>query len=468
MDRSDADSRDEPLGAYQVVRQLRGAERDIYLARKGLGAPEQLLVVVEGNVADRARLKAELARLRGVEHDAILKPVETFTLKGNRTVLVFGDFSGASLHRVMVQLQNDSERMALTAVCYIGARIAEALAAAHGATDEKGALAPIVHAHVAPEQVLLAWSGAVRLLGLGLGPFMEPSRLEARERGTEPYVAPELRGKDAPATIEANVYSLAAMVWALFSGRDPPAKVKAAPVRSVRTDVPARISDAIERNMSPDPAARDVSCRELGELLGEIGARKGRDELRWNLEVFRALIAIGDDDVTSVEAFPVSRPRPGAAPAEREPAPPAPSDEAPTPRVTDKQLAGEPGHGASAVGPAAKKANGGSVRDRLAKARGAETADAGQVPGAAATRGAGTLRGMARGEVPKTPAGTERTAPGKQSRSPSSFERPRGLAAKGADDARREEEEQNYTPSSEDSVTMVRGWHEKLAKDAEA
>ena len=336
MNQDGATSEAEPIGAYQVVRRLRGAERDIYLARKGLGAPEQLLVVVEADRDATVGLTRELARLRTIEDESILKPVETFGLKGQRTVLVFGDFSGASLHRVMRQLATDAERMALSAVCYIGARIGGALAAAHTALDPTGAVAPMIHTHMAPEQVLLAWTGDVRLLGLGLGPIMEASHLEARARGTEAYVAPELRGKNAPSTIAANVYSLAAIMWALFCGRAPPLAGPIEPVATLRGDVPPRISEAIERDMNPDPAVRSIGCRELADLLALLGVPKGRDELRWNLEIFRALIAIGDDDVTNLEAFPVSRPRPSLTPKSDDGGPTSATDHVPTPRVAAK------------------------------------------------------------------------------------------------------------------------------------
>jgi hypothetical protein len=156
----------------------------------------------------------------------------------------------------------------------IGVRIADALAAAHGAG--------VLHRDVKPGNILLDRYGNVALADFGLAampaPGMESSA--TRESLTPAYAPPEAFAMSEP-TAAGDIYSLGASLYALLSGRaphSPPdrqlsiAELMAAHRQPVLhlPGVPSTLVAELRRAMAYDPADRPPTAAALRDALAAI------------------------------------------------------------------------------------------------------------------------------------------------------------------------------------------------------
>jgi hypothetical protein len=160
------------------------------------------------------------------------------------------------------------------------AQMLEGLAHAH----ERG----IVHRDVKPSNVLLAEpDGSVRLLDFGLARLPQAETLTAAGDvpGTLAYIAPERLGGD-PATAAADVWAVGVLLWEALAGRHPfwesslletarAIETGAAPLASVRPDLPRPLLAAIDRALDLDPARRPPAG-VLAQTLRSAGTRRRR------------------------------------------------------------------------------------------------------------------------------------------------------------------------------------------------
>jgi serine/threonine-protein kinase PknK len=161
----------------------------------------------------------------------------------------------------------------------VGVRLAGALETAHRAG--------VLHRDVKPPNVLLTTYGEPQLADFGIARIAGSRETANVIVGSPPYIAPELfQGR--PVSVAADVYSLAATVFALLSG-DPPfpfrqgenpvafaRRVLAGPVPDLRAKgVPDPICSALELGLTVDPARRPSSAAAFGEVMRAAGAHVG-------------------------------------------------------------------------------------------------------------------------------------------------------------------------------------------------
>ncbi|MGH7626133.1 MAG: protein kinase domain-containing protein, partial [Gemmatimonadaceae bacterium] len=166
--------------------------------------------------------------------------------------------------------------------------VARALAYAHG----EG----VVHRDIKPENVLLS-GGAAVVTDLGIAKAIDISRTRDGKAdgavnftltqagsmlGTPAYMAPEQAAGDPGTDHRADIYAWGLIAWELLAGRHPfggrtsvHAIVAAqlsempAPLVSVRTDVPAALSELVQRCLAKDPDHRPASARAILAALDE-------------------------------------------------------------------------------------------------------------------------------------------------------------------------------------------------------
>jgi eukaryotic-like serine/threonine-protein kinase len=208
----------------------------------------------------------------------------------------------------------------------------------------------VIHRDVKPANVLLDASGRVKLTDLGIASAAEATGITTSGTvlGTPAYMAPELFEGER-ATGAADVYSIAAIAYEMFSGRrareggtpaaialratDPPPDL-----REHLPDAPA-LAAALARGMARDPAERPGSATELAdELAAAIETDRAGGEPT-------ALMPVADVDADDAAApapqgtaevrvapaeVPADEPEPVAPEPERERTP-APAASAPAP-----------------------------------------------------------------------------------------------------------------------------------------
>ena len=168
------------------------------------------------------------------------------------------------------------------AACQIGVNLADALAAAH----ELG----ILHRDLKPANILINRYGVVGIADFGLASIIAASGEQSvsRDALTPAYAPPESFRGDEPSPA-ADVYSMAATLYALMAGRPPrfPASgespgmaailaLHGRPVEDI-PGVPGRMTDILRACLAADPSRRLPSAALLrDELAAVLGGGRGR------------------------------------------------------------------------------------------------------------------------------------------------------------------------------------------------
>ncbi|RLB58346.1 MAG: hypothetical protein DRI90_16865, partial [Deltaproteobacteria bacterium] len=298
--------RPQTIGVYEVDHRLEGQSREVYLARSVLQPGRDfVLALFEVAEGDRLALEKEVKHCMQVEHPALTRTVEAFAHEG-KEVLVFESVMGASLHSLMIHLEQEGERLSDGAILHLGRALVEALEASHGATDERGKPLPLVHGQLSPYQVLIAWNGDVKLLGVGLSTIFRLAASNAQIPAEAlPYQAPEVR-HGGQVTTRANVYSAAALLWALFLQRTPPTDgtSRLESLVTARPDIPGAVAAALDQALEPSITKRTITCQKLAKAFAGSKDACDREDLKWNMEVFRALIKV--DEIIPTHSLPPS------------------------------------------------------------------------------------------------------------------------------------------------------------------
>ena len=295
----------ERVGSYEVIRRLEGPDREWYLARRDGGAATPvLLIVFEMRPEDAKLVRAEVERCKRLEHPAIVRVRELLEHQG-RQVLVCENPVGAPLSALLTDLLREHEVLADRAALHLGRMLFGGLAAAHAATDGSHRVAPLVHGQLGPHQVFVSRAGDVQITGFGLSRIFRLAQgVESAPEVAQPFLAPEVKRAAAP-SVRSNVYSAAAMLWALLARRGTESAVERLPLLAeLRPDLPAEVTKAIDQALEPSVVRRAITARELAATFDRVATEDGKRELGWNAEVLQAHDAPGDDAVPPPESFP--------------------------------------------------------------------------------------------------------------------------------------------------------------------
>lgn len=164
--------------------------------------------------------------------------------------------------------------------------VAHQVLAALGAAHSLG----IVHRDIKPANLLTGGGGGIKVADFGIATAInEAQALTATGLliGTPAYLAPE-RLAGAPASAQADLYSLAAVLYECLTGRKPfegPGTIELMsavmhqepePVARLRPGVDRTLAQVVERTLSKDPAGRPRSAEEMAR---ELDARDATDTL---------------------------------------------------------------------------------------------------------------------------------------------------------------------------------------------
>lgn len=256
-------------------------------------------------LAEEARLASRISHLNVV---AVYEVLEA----GGDVMIVMEWIHGVSLAQLLF---GEGPPLPLPAAAGIVVDMLRGLSAAHEARVDAGAIAPILHRDVSPENVLVGQDGVSRLTDFGIARHLgtEHHTRTGRVRGKAGYLAPELlRGE--PATVQSDLYSAAVVAWEAFAGRrlytsKNPAKLwmdvmnarEAPSLRSVRDDVPPELDELLREALARDPASRPKSAQAFVARLeaivvpasqariGEVVATLASAELERRADLARAL-----------------------------------------------------------------------------------------------------------------------------------------------------------------------------------
>lgn len=129
---------------------------------------------------------------------------------------------GVSLSRINRALVRREEEMPVRVAVEIAIQVADALAHAHGLTDEAGRPLELVHRDVSPQNILIDRTGVVKLADFGIARTVERVSRTATGvlKGKVPYMAPE-QIKAEPYDHRADLYALGVVLFELATGQTP-------------------------------------------------------------------------------------------------------------------------------------------------------------------------------------------------------------------------------------------------------
>jgi serine/threonine protein kinase len=257
------------LGRYELLRPLaRGGMAEVYLARRRAAGVEKWLVVkrMRPERAGDTRfldLFVREARLSmSLAHQNIV-PVFDFGRIDDQVFLAMERVEGKDLGACLAKAGPLPPLLA----AFIAAECCQALDYAHLRRGTDGTLLGIVHRDVTPRNVLLSWSGEVKLTDFGIASLAGED--SSKVIGTPAYMAPE-QARGEPVDARADVYAVGLILREAITGKrvragdDREATLAAARSGELAAwDDTGPLAAIANRATSADPAARYIDARAM-------------------------------------------------------------------------------------------------------------------------------------------------------------------------------------------------------------
>jgi serine/threonine-protein kinase len=219
------------FGQYTLTARLgRGGMADVYRARREGAAGFERTVVVKKILSshnedpqfvdmfiNEAKIAARLT------HPNIVQVYELGE-QDSEFFIVMEYVKGKDLLRLLRTLaQNKPEAPAVPPLvaAYIARETARGLGHAHDHTDENGAVKPIVHRDVSPQNIMLSYDGQVKLVDFGIAKALDTMKEETRTgalKGKFAYMAPEQVGGHSPGP-QSDIFAAGVVLHEMLTGR---------------------------------------------------------------------------------------------------------------------------------------------------------------------------------------------------------------------------------------------------------
>jgi serine/threonine protein kinase len=208
------------------------------------------------------------------------------------------------------------------AAWHIVERVLVALAYAHGFREDDGQITPIVHRDLSPSNILLDWTGGVKIADFGIAKVLGVSTgtRVGVVKGTLGCMAPE-QARGEPVDERADVYAAALLAWRLATGRVPFAQQqrdefellramrnpRLKPLAVLRPDLPEPLLDAVARALEPVRERRTIGAAELADVVrAHVDVGSGREELASLLGSWRGALERAVRRVAAADKTPPS------------------------------------------------------------------------------------------------------------------------------------------------------------------
>ncbi|MCL2470135.1 MAG: serine/threonine protein kinase [Propionibacteriaceae bacterium] len=311
------------IPGFSYLRDLgHGGFADVYLYSQDTPHRQVAVKVLHADMAGSqaaARLNKEADAMAGLSgHQNIVTVFSSGVAMDGRPYLVMEYYPGAALSQGLRKTG-----WSLANVLKIGIQLAGALESAHRytspglGTDSQG----ILHRDVKPANILMD-----RFSRPVLGDFgIAMTDVEASRGGAQgmsiPWSPPESFDKNPRPTRQSDIWSLAATMYALLTGRPPfeiPGgdnrqhvmidRIRNAPYRPLgRVDAPASLDQVLSTAMAKSPQARYPSMKAFGMALREVEAELHLPATQMDiLEDSDGDDRIGDDETAGTSLRPLT------------------------------------------------------------------------------------------------------------------------------------------------------------------
>ena len=277
----------ELFGRYTLLKRLgAGGMGEVFLARSSVTNEELVLKRILPHLTENPRfLRLFLDETRiasRLVHPNIARIHELGEVDGTWFVAM-ELVSGNDLRELLKRSRELGHHLPLEVALGIAVEIAKGLSHAHGATDAQGRSLHVVHRDVSPHNILVARSGAVKLIDFGVAKAANKSVQTGTGilKGKFPYMAPE-QAQAKPVDPRTDVFALGIVLWEmicaryLFRGKTDAATLKlvreaSVPVpSSLRDDVPEALDQVVMKALRKEPRDRYPTAEAFREALSSV------------------------------------------------------------------------------------------------------------------------------------------------------------------------------------------------------
>jgi len=222
-----ADDAIKRLGRYQIIGRLAtGGMAEVYLAVSGEIPGFRTLAVVKRILPHLSsnnqfiRMFLDEARIASLlDHPNVVRIVEVGH-DGDDYFLAMELVQGKPLSAVLRKAARERRPPSPALAAYIVSQAASGLAYAHGLTDGDGRPLGVVHRDVSPQNVLISFEGAIKMIDFGV------ARAYGRVAHTSPgglkgkidYMSPEQASAEE-VDHRADVFALGIVLWEILTGK---------------------------------------------------------------------------------------------------------------------------------------------------------------------------------------------------------------------------------------------------------
>ncbi|HKQ69926.1 MAG TPA: serine/threonine-protein kinase [Polyangiaceae bacterium] len=273
------------MGKYRLIAHLgTGGMADVHLAVAKGALDVNKLVVIKRLHDEQAREETSRemflneARLAArLNHANVVQTSEAGSDQGH-FYLVMEYVEGQPLSRVLANLRRKSSALAPLIAARVLADALTGLHYAHDLCDFDGTPLDIVHRDVSPQNIMITYDGAVKILDFGIAKVVGSDQTaHGVFKGKVAYMSPE-QVLCQMVDRRADVFAAGIVLWEAVTGQrlmadDLPAKTlynvmsKIIPRPSTIRAVPAALDAVIVRALDRDPAARYQTAREMRDAL---------------------------------------------------------------------------------------------------------------------------------------------------------------------------------------------------------
>jgi predicted ATPase/class 3 adenylate cyclase len=294
----------EQYGKYQLLRRIgRGGMAEVFLAKSPVAQGLAKTLVIKKIHPAFAKsnqfikmFKAEADIALSLNHPSIVQ-VFDYGQVGGTYFLAMEYVEGLDVLRLMQQCAQQRVPMPFGLSAYIVQQTAKALDYAHRKLDEYGEPARIVHRDVSPQNVLVSWDGAVKIVDFGISHASRTLSAEKRSEiqpeagvisGKFAYMSPE-QARGEPVDHRSDVFSAGIVLYELVcgqqafkgKGKEVLELVKAGAIkrpRDLNPDVPAELEETIVKALAYHRDDRYQTGRDLQNALGRFLFRFADEE----------------------------------------------------------------------------------------------------------------------------------------------------------------------------------------------
>jgi len=275
-----------PFGRYQLLKKIAsGGMGQIFLARTAGAQGFEKLIVIKRllpHVAEDEEFREmffEEARIAARLNHPNLIQIFDLGQDGSSCFLAMEYVAGDDLRRLDRHARAQGQPIPQGIACRIIADAAAGLDYAHKALNAQGQPLGLVHRDVSPQNILIGFDGAVKLIDFGVVKALDrlQQTMTGILKGKYPYMSPEqASGEDVDR--RSDVFSLGIIFWELlarsrlFKGSSDMSTIRLVrechvrPPSSMNPEVAPELDGLILRALAKDPQSRypDASALQLG------------------------------------------------------------------------------------------------------------------------------------------------------------------------------------------------------------